>query len=101
MSHPRQHHGVAGGDHEEADRLRPRRDEGDELTTRRRERALEGVDEPARGWTPRPQLPAASVTFAGADEADAAEESPFAALRDLALAPEGRSDSSSDSPSDR
>jgi hypothetical protein len=65
------------------------RDEGDELTDRRRERAAADDDEGGAGdrragWPeplPRPVEPAASLTFGGTDEAD---ESPFAALRGLA-----------------
>jgi hypothetical protein len=58
------------------------RDEGDELTVRRRERASaeDGWPEPL----PRPVRPSASMTFGGPDEADDADESPFAALRRLA-----------------
>jgi hypothetical protein len=63
------------------------RDEGDELTSRRRERALEDPMDPAPQRPQRPREPAASVTFAGADE-DAVDDSPFAALRGLALPPE-------------
>ncbi|MGH2407630.1 MAG: hypothetical protein ACRDF7_06100 [Candidatus Limnocylindrales bacterium] len=63
------------------------RDQGDVLTTRRRERALEDAGEP-EARPERAALPAASVTFTGGDDGDAAEDSPFATLRGLALPPE-------------
>ncbi|MFI5254588.1 MAG: hypothetical protein ACHQ15_03945 [Candidatus Limnocylindrales bacterium] len=66
------------------------RDEGDDLTSRRRERAA--GDGPERGLDapPRRTAIAGSATFGGeADDADSADDSPFAALRGLVLPPEG------------
>jgi hypothetical protein len=65
------------------------RDEGDELTTRRRERATEDAAEDAVEPRLEPAVrrvePGASLTFGATDESD---DSPFAALRGLATPPE-------------
>lgn len=63
------------------------RDEGDELTSRRGERAVEDTAESVAPPTRAPGA-AASLIFAGADDPEAADDSPFAALRGLVLPPE-------------
>jgi len=79
--------------HDELAAIERGRDEGDELTTRRRERAdavaaALDADEPAPEPERRLPAPGGSLTFGPSEDADEADESPFAALRRLSDLPQ-------------